>query len=550
MRVLFVARHFTYFRNFESVIRRLAAKGHAVHLAAEKEEGFGGREMVERLAAEWPTVTVGFTPARADIRGFEVASALRLSFDYFRYLDSAYDDTPAIRARAHERTPRLALALARMPGRRLLAGAFRALEPGIPTDPAIDAYVRDARPDVLVLTPLIDLGSPQLDYLKSAHGVGVPTVLAVWSWDHLTSKSLIRMRPDRVFVWNPVQRREAADLHRVPDADIVVTGAQNFDQWFDRVPSRDRAEFARAAGLPADRPYVLWVCSALFKGSPSEAAFVKRWIAALRASGDPVLRDCAVLVRPHPQRMGEWRTTLLTEFEGISVWGSNPVDAQARADYFDSMYYARAVVGLNTSALIEAAIVDRPVHTIVDPDYWQNQTGTLHFRYLTDPEFGFLRVAATLEEHVGQLALSMREGTAPENARFVERFVRPLGRGQLATEQFVDALEDAALIEPTREPSMGKPLLRPVVAGLRALSGTPWGAPLFQDPAAANEEASRAARIAEKQVLVRRSEAARAQKEQDKDVRWRRKRRQERVVRLKTLARRIFPRAHGADGAP
>ena len=542
MKVLFVARHFTYFRNFESVIRRLAAKGHTVHLAAEKEEGFGGRDMVERLAAEQPNVTVGFTPARADARGFEVATALRLSFDYFRYLDSAYDSTPAIRARAHERTPRLALALARMPGRRALASVFRALEPAVPTDAAVDEYVREQRPDVLVLTPLIDLGSPQLDYLKSARAAGVPTVLAVWSWDHLTSKSLIRMHPDRVFVWNPVQKREATELHRVSDADIVVTGAQCFDQWFDREPGRDRETFLRDAGLPAGKQYVLWVCSALFKGSPSEAAFVKRWIAALRSSNDPALRDCAILVRPHPQRMPEWREVDLSGFEGVSLWGSNPVDAQARADYFDSLYYARAVVGLNTSALIEAAIVDRPVHTIVDPGYWQNQTGTLHFRYLADPEFGFLRVAASLDEHVRQLATSMREGSAPENQRFVERFVRPLGRAEAATDRFVDALEDAALLEPRAAHALSAPLLRPVVAGMRALSATSWGAALFQDPSEAHEQAARAQRIAHKQEQVRRSEAARARKEEDKDARWRRKRRQERVVRLKTLARRILPR--------
>jgi hypothetical protein len=544
VKVLFVARHFTYFRNFESVIRRLAEKGHAVHLAAEKEEGFGGRDMVGRLAGELSGVSVGFTPARADARGFEVATALRLSFDYFRYLDDAYDDTPAIRARAHERTPSLALALARLPARRVLAGAFRALEPAVPSDTAIDDYIREQRPDVLVLTPLIDLGSPQLDYLKSARSAGVPTVLAVWSWDHLTSKSLIRMQPDRVFVWNSVQRREAAELHGVGDADIVVTGAQCFDQWFDRAPSRDRAAFTRDARLPPDRPFVLWVCSALFKGSPSEAAFVTRWIAAVRSSDDPALRDCAILVRPHPQRTPEWRDVSLAEFEGVSVWGSNPIDAQARADYFDSLFYARAVVGLNTSALIEAAIVDRPVHTIVDPEYWQNQTGTLHFRYLTDPAFGFLRVAATLEAHVGQLAASLRTAIAPENARFVERFVRPLGRAERATDRFVDALEDAALIRPRAAHSVSAPLLRPVVAGLRALSGTSWGAALFRDPVAANEEAARAARIAEKQEHVRRSEAARARKEQDKDARWRRKRRQSRMVRLKTLARRILPRTN------
>ena len=540
MRILFLARHFTYFRNFESVVRALAAKGHQVHLAADKEEGFGGREMVDGLAAELPGVTVGFTPVRADVRGFEVATAIRLSLDYFRYLDPKYDGAPAIRARAHERTPRLALSLARLPAGRVMAGVFRALEPAVPRDPAVDEYIREQRPDVVVLTPLIDLGSPQLDYLKSARAARVPTVLAVWSWDHLTSKSLVRLRPDRVFVWNPVQLDEAVSLHGLDAGDVVVTGAQCFDQWFDRRPSRERDRFCRDAGLPAGRPFVLWVCSALFKGSPSEAAFVRRWIAALRAGRDPLLRECGVLVRPHPQRRQEWRDVTLSPFEGVSLWGANPVDAQARADYFDSLHYARAVVGLNTSALIEAAIVDRPVHTILDPEYWQNQTGTLHFQYLTDPGFGFLRVARDLDQHVTQLGASMREGTAPENARFVARFVRPLGRGERSTDRFVEALEDAALLQPRSGSSLAGLVLRPAVRALRQASTTAWGAALLRDPAAAREEAARNARLAAKDEQVRQSEEARARKERDKDARWRRKRRQQRVVRLKTLARRVL----------
>jgi hypothetical protein len=540
VRVVFLARHFTYFRNFESVVRQLAAKGHDVHLAADKEEGFGGREMVERLAAEQPGVTFGFTPPRGDRDEFQLATALRLSFDYFRYLDPAYDRTPAIRARAHERTPRLALALGRVPGRSLIAAGFRALEHGVRPDPAVTRFLDEQRPDVLVLTPLIDLGSPQLDYLKAARAAAIPTVLAVWSWDHLTSKSRIRMHPDRVFVWNPVQQEEAVRLHGVAASDIVVTGAQCFDQWFERQPSRDRAAFCRDAGLRDDRPFVLWVCSALFKGSPPEAAFVRRWIEALRASGHADLRDCSILVRPHPQRMPEWRGLDLHRLPGVTLWGSNPIDAQARADYFDSLYYSRAVVGLNTSALIEAAIVDRPVHTILDPEYWQNQSGTLHFQYLTDPEFGFLRVAATLDEHLEQLARAMKYGRAPENGRFVERFVRPGGRDVRATARFVDALEDAALLRPHRPGAVAAALARPAVGALRTIARTSWGASLLQDPVAAREEAARTARLAEKHAQIERSEAARARKEQDKDRRWRRKRRQERVVRLKTLARRLL----------
>ena len=38
MKILFIARHFTYFRNFDSVITALAARGHQVHLSADRDE--------------------------------------------------------------------------------------------------------------------------------------------------------------------------------------------------------------------------------------------------------------------------------------------------------------------------------------------------------------------------------------------------------------------------------------------------------------------------------------------------------------------------------
>ena len=79
MKLLFVARHFTYYRNFDSVVRALADRGHEVHLFAEREETMGGRELVERLAAMSPRITVGFLPPRADERWFSIATASSLA---------------------------------------------------------------------------------------------------------------------------------------------------------------------------------------------------------------------------------------------------------------------------------------------------------------------------------------------------------------------------------------------------------------------------------------------------------------------------------------
>jgi hypothetical protein len=54
VKILFFGRHFTYFRNFESVLRGLAERGHHIHLAADRDEFVGGQHLVETLASTYP----------------------------------------------------------------------------------------------------------------------------------------------------------------------------------------------------------------------------------------------------------------------------------------------------------------------------------------------------------------------------------------------------------------------------------------------------------------------------------------------------------------
>ena len=505
MTVLFIARHFTYFRNFESVIAALAERGHHLHLAADREEALGGRELVDRLAARYPSqVTIGFTPILQWGRYRRLSGALRTGLDYLRYSDPRYEATPRIRERAYERTPLLVLALAKLPLRGLLTRVLALLERAVPRQAGVDDFIADRKADVLLITPLIELGSPQLDYLRAARALGIHSALCVWSWDHLSSKALIRVVPDRVIVWNDTQRDEASRFHGVPADRVVVTGAQCFDQWFDRPPTRSHEEFSRRIGLASAQPFLLYVCSALFRGSPSEAAFVRRWIASIRQSSDARLRDMPIVVRPHPQRPAEWSADVLAELSRIPdvvLWGSNPVDADSRADYFDSMFHAAAVVGLNTSALVESAIVDRPVFTILLPEFRDSQEGTFHFHYLLDAANGFLNVSRSLEEHVQQLT-SLLAGvgnqtrsdlqTAPnqtwsdfrDNRRFVEHFVRPRGAAVAATPVFADAVEQIARDSPPRPHSSDAwlILLRPVIYALELAGRLPLVERIYWNP--------------------------------------------------------------------
>jgi len=538
MTVLFIARHFTYFRNFESVIATLAAGGHTVHLAADREEALGGREMVDRLAARFPQrVTVGFTPILQWGRYRRLSSALRLGLDYLRYSDPRYEATPKIRARAYERTPLAVLALARLPWRGLVTRLFERLEQAVPRQAGVDDFIRAQRPDLLLITPLIELGSPQLDYLRSARALGVRSALCVWSWDHLSSKALIRVVPDKVIVWNETQRTEAERFHGIAPDRVVVTGAQCFDQWFDRTPARDRAAFCARVGLDPSRPFVLYVCSALFKNSPPEAGFVRDWLAALRQSPDPAVRGVAILIRPHPQRVEEWPDDAVAELRraGAAFHGSNPIDPESRADYFDSMYHAAVVVGLNTSALVESAIVDRPVFTVLLPEFRDNQEGTFHFHHLMRVGDGFLNVSRSLAEHAAQLGAVLNGAPGRPNRPFVEAFIRPRGATVAATPAFVEALDAMAAAPPLRlQPVPAWVLaLRPVVWGLTLAGRLPLVERLYWNPVKRREWADNVEKIDQKR-------GARRAKRLDKVSRVMRKLGQQVVVRMKTAAKQAL----------
>jgi hypothetical protein len=450
MRILFLARHFSYLRNYESAIAELAERGHTLHLSADREESMGGAGMVERLAARYPRVTVGWTPGRESGAWYDLGRKLRLGIDYLRFLHPRYESAPRLRGRSEERTPALVKWLADLPllrtpsGRRFLAWVMAQFELAMPRSRQLTSFLREQKPDVVLITPLVDLGSPQLDHYLSARSLGLRTVLCVTSWDHLSSKSLLRGVPDLVTVWNETQKQEAVELHRVPAERVVVTGAQCYDLWFDRRPSRSRAEFCEQIGLDPARPFVLYVCSSLFKNTASEARFVEQWIQQVRGSEHPAVRDVGILVRPHPARLDEWQQTDLTEFKNLAFFGSHPVNPAAKDDYFDSLYHAAAVVGLNTSAFLEAAAIGKPVMSVLLPEISRdNQEGTLHFHYLLEVGGGLLQVSRSLEEHVAQLSATLADPRPGiERARrFTEGFIRPHGLNQPATPRFADAIE-------------------------------------------------------------------------------------------------------------
>ena len=502
LRIFFSLLHHGYLRHYAEPIRLLAERGHRVHVALGRpEKDPGDALLLERLAATQPRVTYDLAPKRPRWDGWRrLAWLVRALTDLSRYGDPHFAAAPALRRRIadklhwridYSRVPALLKpALHRAVDRQATgADAARArrnirrlarLEAAIPVSRRVTRYVAGQAPDVVLASPVIEFASSQVEFLKSARALGIPTGICVASWDNLTAKGLLRFVPERAFVWNEIQRRELEELHGIPPDRVVLTGAQRFDEWFARSPSSTPRELALKAGLDPDRPYVLYLCSSPFI-APNEVDFVRRWGRAVRAASSAELREIGLLVRPHPQNAAQWRDADLSELGNVAVWpreGAQPDAGEARADYFDSLAHSACIVGINTSGLIEAGIVGKSVLTVLDPDFAATQEGTLHFHYLRWENGGLLRVARDLDEHVAQLAEAVAQGEAgsAQVARFVERFCRPHGLDRAAAPILADAIEELGALGPLRCPRpapstlLQRALLYPLAAAMTAVS--------------------------------------------------------------------------------
>jgi hypothetical protein len=457
MNVLFLMSNPGHARNFESTLRALAERGHDVHMAFERLHKRGlprVRDLSDQLVAEYPGMTSGPVPRLPNGDWSLVSSGLYASVDYMRYLGPEFSQSPKLRQRAQSfAPPRVRRLVSSLPprGRAVVRRAFVRTARATPVGESVRAYLRERDPDVILVTPLVEPGSYQSEFLRAADELGIPTCHCVASWDNLTSKGLIHVMPDMVTVWNEAQRHEAVRFHGVPSERVTVTGAVPYDHWFGWSPSRSREQFAAAAGLDPSRPFLLYVGSSPFI-APDEAAQVVDWIRELGRHG---LRDVQVLVRPHPQnpiRGGGSSTLQLGALDSVSLYppaGADPTDLEAREDYFDSIYHSSAVVGVNTSAFLEAAIVGRAVFTALAGSVAETQRGLPHFHHLLTAGGGLLNTAENYEQHSASLRRALAapppEGRVSERSRgFVGAFIRPFGLDEPATPRLVAAIERLA----------------------------------------------------------------------------------------------------------
>lgn len=442
-RVLFVMRSVSHFSYHQSTVRSLLTRGAHVQIAIDPKWSAGrSSQFVESWILANKMAPFEWAPLRREgwrrrlifplreIRTY--ASYLRRPEQSAFYLNRWQGYLPGLMLRLLK--GKLTGGAIRWVLRRSWTDAlFRLVEACIPPDKEISKFIQNRKPDVLISSPVNMRFSEEIEYFKAAKKLGIPTVLPVYSWDNLTTKGLIHVNPDLLLAWNEAHRTEAIQIHNQAKEQIRISGSPFFDKWFEQTPASpvERTSYLRKVGLDPARPFFTYL------GSSKNIAGDETWVidsiaTYLAASEDAYLRSLQILVRPHPSNFDVYQKSFASN---VALWPRPPFDfemgvpetSNALREFYLALTLCDATLGINTSAMLESVIADRPTGCFITDRYRKTQEQAVHFQQLW--RSGALKGIRSEGEFI-EWMLQLRaneDSQRPSRLKFVREFVRPNG---------------------------------------------------------------------------------------------------------------------------
>lgn len=451
MKVLFVSSSYSNFYAIDDIVRRLCQRGHDVSLILGMEEKETiSDDALRHIQRDIPGLIV--EPLRTRKVFWKLARLLREILNYAHVLNNEEMRKWDVAKWFRFFPPFLWKIVSTPTGRKLLKKPqvqkfLRSLEQKIPVDGAIRKHIQKHVPDIMVVMPLINPASKETEYLKAAKSLHIPVLYSMVSWDNISSKGTFHGRPDYNVVWNESLASELSNMHGIPREHIYITGAPRFDHLLDRSDELllPRAEFLQMAGMDDKEEYILYVGSTFLvtndhKKNADESVLIKEIADAL--AKDPRTKDVNLVLRPHPTNstfLEKIRAEARTNIIVFPRNGEIPDTEEKRSRFHNSIFHSVAVVGVNTTAFLEASALDKPCITIQTQTSVETQL-LLHFHHLADA--GFLETAHSANELVDVVSRlqSGVDARREQRREFVRNFLRP--KDKPGVEAYVELLEE------------------------------------------------------------------------------------------------------------
>ena len=284
-------------------------------------------------------------------------------------------------------------------------------EDSICPDDNIVRQLKFQSPDVVVATPCNHRFSNEIEYIKAAKSLGIPTVIITLSWDNLTTKGLFHVVPDVLCVWSESQKKEAMEIHGIPEKNIVITGSPFFDKWIQPNFIDDEVSFKNNVGIHYAKRYCLYL------GSSSKIAENETWL----INHLKEVLDIDIVARPHPANKRHFKDLPVT------VFPENPKLPETyweKKELYNSIYHSEFVIGVNTSAMIDAIMIGKPCIALMSKEYEDTQENATHFKHMKNAMY-----ISPLEdvECLARRILNGYDNMEAAREKFVKDYIHPYG---------------------------------------------------------------------------------------------------------------------------
>ena len=293
------------------------------------------------------------------------------------------------------------------------------IEKCAPASKVIKEDLIKRKPDVVVVTPINHRHSEEIEYIKAAKALNIPTVTTALSWDSLSTKGVFHVIPDMTLVWNAYQAREAIGIHDVPKDKVFITGAPFFDKWFEPQLLEERDFFCAKVGIDANRPFFVYL------GSSGGIVGDETWLIQdiyNKVKKNNKLKNYQMVVRPHPANPKYVKKLVKDDLIVYPFDGALPECVASQRNFYNILKHCEFTVGVNTSGMLDAIINTKPCLTLMVDKYKSTQAKAIHFKQLSKA----LKVSYSIESLIRLMELTVTE--YQKNQRFiVKEFIRPNG---------------------------------------------------------------------------------------------------------------------------
>lgn len=187
----------------------------------------------------------------------------------------------------------------------------------------------------------------------------IKTIGLPGSWDNLTNKGSIKIKPDYLFVWNEYQKKEAIELNHYPKNRIFIIGPIGYEKWYKYLSINEK--FNNPLNLT-------YLCSS--DGiATNEEYFINEIINTFISN---YIGPVNIIIRTHPKSQLDKNKIFLKHKYSISNGEYADTRPTDKKNISNILKNTDILLGINTSLFVEAACFNK-IPVTVDQFIYKNR---------------------------------------------------------------------------------------------------------------------------------------------------------------------------------